>query len=56
MTHYYRIKRWGSLYFGKPCRVLVPRSKNGNILIQFEDGHTTVTTRWGVRRLPERSE
>ena len=50
-THFYRIKRCGSDRFKQPCRVLVGRSRNGNILIEFADGFRLVTTRYGVRRL-----
>jgi hypothetical protein len=49
-THVYRIRRWGSSRFGKACRVLA-RGRNGNVLLEFEDGYRMVTTRWGVRRL-----
>lgn len=50
MTHVYRIKRWGSPRFGQPCRIVIGRSRNGNILIEFADGFRMVTTRFGVRR------
>lgn len=50
MTHYYNIKRWGSPRFKHPCRILV-RGRNGNLLIEFADGHWDVTVRHGVRRI-----
>lgn len=50
VTHYYRIKMWGSPRFGQPCRMLCG-GRNGNIAIEFEDGYRMVTVRWGVRRL-----
>lgn len=51
VTHYYNIRRWGSPRFREPCRIIVARSRNGNIEIQFADGERMVTTRYGVRRL-----
>lgn len=51
MTHVYRIKRWGSERFGQACRIVIGRSRNGNILIEFADGFRMVTTRHAVRRL-----
>jgi len=50
VTHLYRIRRWGSDRFGQPCQVL-GRGRNGNVLVRFSDGHLTVTTRWGIRRI-----
>lgn len=50
MTHYYRIKRFGSPRFNEPCRVLA-RGRNGNLMIEFADDFRMITVRWGVRRL-----
>lgn len=60
MTHIYYIKKWGSmiipgivsapLYFKKPCRILC-RGRNGNLLLEFEDGYLMTTVRHGVRRI-----
>ena len=51
MTHYWRIRRWLPDRYGQPCRVLVPWSRNGNVLIEFADGERVVTSRWNIRRL-----
>jgi hypothetical protein len=50
MTHYYNIKKYGSPYFKKPCRIIC-QGRNGNILIEFEDRYKMVTIRFGVRKL-----
>jgi len=34
---------------GQPCRVLV-RGKMNSALVQFQDGHAVVTSRYAVRR------
>ncbi len=34
---------------GEPCRVLV-RGKMNSALVEFEDGHRVVTSRFAVRR------
>jgi len=54
VTHFYRIKRYGSPYFGQPCRVLL--AGRGSVLIEFEDGYRMVTTRYGIRRLPKETD
>lgn len=51
MTHFYRIKRWGSPRFGQACCILA-KGRNGNIAIEFVDGYRMITVRYGVRRLP----
>jgi hypothetical protein len=58
MTHYFRVKH-AKLWpvgqhprFGQFCKVLV-RGRNGNVAVEFEDGHRLVTTRWGIRRRRE---
>jgi len=35
---------------GQPCRILVPSSPNGNVLVEFEDGYRVVAPRHAVRR------
>lgn len=49
MTHKYYIKKYESNRFDKLCHVIC-RGKNGNVLIEFEDGHKMVTIRFGIRR------
>jgi hypothetical protein len=50
LTHFYRIKKFGSPRFNEPCRVLA-RGRNGNLMIEFADGFRMITVRWGVRKL-----
>lgn len=35
---------------GEPCRVLVRTQTMNSVLVQFEDGHLVVTSRWAVRK------
>lgn len=53
-THYYRVRKWLPERYGQPCRVLVPWSRNGNVLIEFADGFKVVCPRWSVRTLSTR--
>lgn len=59
MTHYFRIKHalWWQTYgfdhhprFKDRCKVLT-KGRNGNLLIEFEDGERMVTPRFSIRRL-----
>ena len=50
MTHLYRVRKWLPERYRQPCRLLVRWSRNGNVLIQFEDGVKVVCPRWSVRR------
>ena len=50
MTHVYYIKKWGSDRFKEKCRILC-RGRNGNLLLEFEDGYQMVTIRYGVRKV-----
>lgn len=50
-THFWRIRKWLPERYGQKCRLIVKWSKNGNIMIEFEDGTRHVTSRWNVRRL-----
>lgn len=56
MTHLWRLKRWLPERHGQECRVLVRGRGPGprNILVEFEDGAQTVTTRFAVRRVQDR--
>lgn len=36
-------------YKGRRCRVLA-RGKRNSILVELDDGHRVVTSRWAVRR------
>jgi len=56
-THYWRIRKHLPERFGQRCRVLAHGRGPGprNVLVEFEDGTHVVTTRWNVRRLPDRS-
>lgn len=50
MTHvWYWRKRLGERK-GQRCRVLV-RGKKNSILVEFEDGHRVVTSRYAVRKI-----
>lgn len=51
MTHFYRIKRWGSPRFGDECKIVAGPARNGTIAIRFADGYLMFTVRWGVRKL-----
>ena len=51
MTHIWRIRKWLPERYGQKCKVVVPWSKNGNILVEFEDGEKVVTSRWYVRKM-----
>jgi len=48
-THYWRIRRWHPEWYGQRCRVLT--AGRGSVLLEFEDGHLVVTSRFSVRRL-----
>jgi hypothetical protein len=50
MTHVYRIRKWLPDRHGQPCRLLVPWSRNGNVLIEFADGVRVVCSRWSIRK------
>ncbi len=50
MNHLYRIRKWLPERYGQPCRLLVPWSRNGNVLVQFADGERVVCPRWSVRK------
>ena len=39
---------------GQPCRI-VCRGKLNNVLVEFEDGFRVVTSRYAVRKVPERA-
>jgi hypothetical protein len=52
VTHRWRIRKWLPDRHGSPCRVIA-RGRNGNILVEFEDGFKAVTPRFSVRRLKE---
>jgi len=48
-THYWRIRLWLPDRHGQPCRVLA--AGRGSILVEFQDGHRAVTSRYSVRRI-----
>lgn len=48
-THWWRIRRWLPERHGQPCRILA--AGRGSILVEFQDGHQAVTSRYSVRRL-----
>lgn len=50
MTHTWHLTSTLPDRKGHPCRVLC-RGRNGNILVEFEDGFRVVTTRFAVRRV-----
>lgn len=55
-NYIYRWKKYLPEYYGKRCRLLVAGSKN-SILIEFENGHQMVTSRYSIRHerdTPER--
>lgn len=59
-THTWWHRRWPAVDFAGPlqpdlrrgqrCRVLA-RGRNGNVLVEFEDGSRVVGTRYAVRRI-----
>lgn len=49
MSHYWFWRKWLPTRRGQPCRI-VARGRNGSVLVEFEDGHLVVTSRWAVRR------
>lgn len=51
MTHFWRIKKWLPERFNQKCKLIVPWSKNGNVLVEFEDGQRYVTSKWFVRQI-----
>jgi len=50
MNYAWRWKKWLPDRYGQKCRVLA-RSRNGNILVEFEDGRRFVTPRYAVRKI-----
>lgn len=50
MTHTWYLRSTLPERKGQLCRVLT-RGRNGNILVEFEDGFRAVTTRFAVRRV-----
>lgn len=51
MTHVWRWRKWLPERHGEPCRVLARgRGKIKNVLIEFEDGHHVITSRWAIRK------
>ena len=50
MTHYWRWKRWLPHRYGQLCRVLAVGKLN-SALIQFEDGHKVLSSRYAVRKI-----
>jgi hypothetical protein len=50
--HYWRVKTKHPDRFKKPCRVLA-RGKKNSILVEFEDGFQTLTSRHYVRKIPK---
>lgn len=51
MTHIWHWNKWRGDRKGHPCRLLVTRSGNGNILVEFADGEWVVAPRYAVRRI-----
>lgn len=49
-THWWRVRRWLPERHGYPCRVLT--AGRGSVLLEFADGHRTVSSRYSVRRRP----
>ena len=50
MTHIWRWRKWLPVRFGQRCRVLATGALN-SALVEFEDGHRVVTSRYAVRKL-----
>jgi hypothetical protein len=48
-THTWRWKKRLPERFGKPCRVLATGKMN-SVLVEFEDGSKTITSRYAVRK------
>lgn len=53
-THVYRWRKWRPEWFGRKCRV-VARGRLNSVLVEFEDGERTVTSRFAVRKLKPES-
>jgi len=53
VTYTWRIRKWLPDRFGQTCRVITSVRGPGprNVLVEFEDGHKVVTTRWSDRRI-----
>jgi len=50
--YYWRVKTRLPERKGQPCKVLM-RGKKNSCLVEFEDGHKVITSRWYVRRLQD---
>lgn len=49
MTHVWFWVKYRPDRKGHPCRVLC-RGRNGNVLVEFEDGEQVIAPRYAVRR------
>lgn len=50
MTHIYRWRKWRPEWFGRACRVIA-RGRLNSLLIEFQNGERTVTSRYAIRRI-----
>lgn len=51
MTHRWHWRKWLPNRHGQLCRVLATGRKN-SALVEFEDGHKVITSRYAVRKVP----
>lgn len=50
MTHRWHFRKWLPERHGQLCRVLATGRMN-SALVEFEDGHKVITSRYAVRKL-----
>ena len=51
MTHRWHWRKWLPERHGQLCRVLATGRMN-SALVEFEDGHKVITSRYAVRKVP----
>ena len=54
LTHYYNWKNYPirEKYYKKRCRV-ISRGKMNSVLVEFEDGHRMIISRYAIRKIKE---
>lgn len=53
MTHYFRVGKYIPSWKGRLCKPIA-WGKLHTVLIEFENGERTVTSRWSIRVLPKK--
>lgn len=50
LTHVWYWRKFVGERKDQPCRLVVSRSSNGNIMVEFADGFRVIAPRYAVRR------